>query len=60
MTGTLVGVDDAATLDFGPTAGAVDYLRFELPAVARCYRMGPVVIDGRMVDDLTRRVMLVQ
>lgn len=59
VTGTLVDIDDAADLAFELPSGRVDYLRFDLPAIAGCYRMGPVVIDGSEAEDLSRRVTLV-
>ena len=59
VAGTLVALDGAATLEFPLAAGTVDYLRFDLPAVAGCYRMGPVALDGVGVEDLARRVVMV-
>lgn len=59
VTGTLIGLDDAATLDFVLPIDTTDYLRFDLAAVAGCYRVGPVAIDGREVESLSRRVMMV-
>lgn len=34
VTGTLVALEGPATLEFSLAAGTVDYLRFDLPAVA--------------------------
>lgn len=59
VMGTLVDIGDAANLEFSVAPGTVDYLRFDLPAVAGCYRMGPVAIDGIRVEDLARRVVMV-
>lgn len=59
VTGILVGLDDTATLDFVLPIGTIDYLRFDLAAVAGCYRVGPVVINGGEVENLSRRVMKV-
>lgn len=57
VTGALVAIDHAATVEFLLPATAVDYLRFELPAIAGCYRVGQVVVGGEEVEDLSRRVM---